>query len=143
MPTLRTTNNRRRSAAFKRDYAYHLVETGFEPRHANIGDSVKIGFYTGFCTEWMWAEVVSKDGDDYLVRMLNSGYYSGPSRGDYRRVGPLNILTTLDNCPLRAVNDLEPIGGSWEERFELLSKVEAETGLGRREAVNKILAEAA
>lgn len=140
MPSIRSTNRRRRNAQFKRENPYYLVDNGYEPRSAELGDVVKIGFFTGFCTEWMWADVVRKEGDDYLVKMCNTGYYGGPFEGDYKRITSQHILTTYHNCPMRAVRDLEPIGGSYDDRLDLLRQAE-KTGLTRRQAVEKILAD--
>lgn len=120
-----------------------LLPNGFDPCDAELGETVKIGFTAEGSgeTEWMWGEIVEKDGSNYVVTMLNNALWCNMREGTRVAITSANILTTYDNCPLRAVMDLEPIGGSWSERIEALQTIEAQTGLSRRAAVAKILAD--
>lgn len=144
MPSIRTCNNRRRFKVLRRPLpAAILVPNGFEPRDAELGETVKIGFRAKGSeqTEWMWGDIVEKDGSNYIVTMLNTAFDCDMREGSRVAITSANILTTYDDCPLRAAADLEPLGGSWIERIEMLRAVEQQTGLGRRDAVAKILAD--
>ena len=140
MPNIRTVNTRRRNAEFRRAHPVTPLDTGFGPRDAEVGETVKIGFsvWDGY-NEWMWAEVIRKEGEVYTVKILNSSFYGGPIEGQHKRITASNILTTWDNCPMRAMQDLEPLGGSGAERLDRLREFEQETGLPRREAICKLL----
>lgn len=144
MRSIRTTNNnRRRKAAYRPLPPAILQPNGFEPRDAEIGEFVKIGFAAegDAGTEWMWAEVVEKNGSDYVVVMENTAFGCAMTAGTRVAITSANILTTWDNCPLRAAQDLEPLGGGWGDRLDRLRAFEAETGLGRRDAVARMLAD--
>ncbi len=143
MRSIRTTNNnRRRKAAYHPLPAAVLQPNGMEPRDAELGEFVKIGFSAeGAATEWMWAKVVEKAGSDYVVVMRNSAFSCAVTAGSRIAITSADILTTWDDCPLRAAQDLEPLGGGWGERLDRLRAFEAETGLGRRDAVARMLAD--
>lgn len=150
MRSIRSCNVRRRRAIERRlDAAYFaslpravLVPNGFEPRSAEMGDTVKIGFMAEGVgmTEWMWGDIVSKDGSNYVVRMCNTAVHSAMRAGTLVEITDENILITWERCPLRASRDLEVLGGAPFQRIDMLRAVETETGLDRRSAVERILA---
>lgn len=147
--SIRSCNNARRRATERRlNTAYFaslpraiLVPNGFEPRPAELGDIVKIGFVAEGVgmTEWMWAKVLEKDGSNYVVQMHNTANYSAMRAGTKVAITDKHILTTYENCPMRAANDLEPLGGPWGTRLETMWAVINATDLSVRGAVDRML----
>lgn len=151
MASIRKGNARRRNAACRAAILVSrgvstLVPNGFEPRHAEIGDFVKIGFKTDILgdeqREWMWAKVVAKDGDAYRVTMTNTSFCGNVFAGQRYDITSANILTTYENCPMRAGAQLAHLapGQGWNVVLHKLYEVEAELGLKRRDAVAHMLA---
>lgn len=121
---------------------YVIVPNGFEPRSAAVGEPVKIGFRPrgAETTEWMWLHVVKKTGSTYVGMLANSGFDVNARYGDRISFTDANILTTWDNCPLRAMQDLAPLGLG-RDALDTLRAFEAETGMSRRDAVAELLSQ--
>lgn len=138
------TSMKRNRPSFKnrRIRNYNLIPTGFGSWTAEVGEHVKIGFVnkeTGQ-TEWMWLEVVKKSGKDYVGILCNTGFSVNARAGDRIAFPDECILTTWDECPLRAVQDLAPLGLGFEA-IDTLRAYEAATGKSRRDAVAELLSQ--